>query len=185
MTGPKHVILIGDSIRHGYKDIVARELAGIAEVWSPEANCRDSVSVLVGLHGWVLTRPANVVHVNCGLHDLKTIVYDGRDNVVPVEYYRRNVWQILKTLRDHTQAKVIWATTTPVIQARAHAAHAGSRDFDRYEDDVVAYNQAAMQTSRELGVPVNDLYSVVTNGGKDRLLRPDGVHFTPEGCELL
>jgi lysophospholipase L1-like esterase len=181
----KHCMLIGDSIRIGYRETVRKELEGSVEILSPEGNCRDTVTVLTHLHSWVLRQPPELVHINCGLHDLKTIIYGGRENLVPVEPYRRNVFEILKTIREKTPAKVIWATTTPINEQKAHAAHAEVADFDRFEADVAAYNQAAQEVCRKLGVPVNDLYSLVMEAGRDRLLLDDGVHFTPKGYELL
>ena len=37
----------------------------------------------------------------------------------------------------------------------------------------------------DLGVAVNDLFSVVGECGAGNLLAKDGVHFTPEGSEIL
>ena len=42
----ERVILIGDSIRKGYQEIVRQELVGEVEVWGPEENGRDSQNVL-------------------------------------------------------------------------------------------------------------------------------------------
>ena len=181
----KQVVLIDDSIRGGYQKVVTKELADVAQVWSPENNCRHTVEVLVNLHPWILQRQPDLVHINCGLHDLKTIVYSERDTIVPLEYYRHNIHQILRTILAHTKAKVIWATTTPINERNAHEAHAAVRDFGRYESDVVAYNRAALEVAAKLGVTVNDLYAVVEKAGRDRLLTTDGVHFTEEGSTLL
>jgi|ERR1051326_255475 lysophospholipase L1-like esterase len=181
----KQVYLIGDSIRHGYKETVRKELEGVAEVAWPEANCGTTSAILVGLSGWVLNRKVDLVHANGGLHDIKTVWFGGRTNVVPLAHYRDNVETILRTIREQAGAKVIWATTTPVNYKKAHDIHAKHRDFDRYEEDVVAYNKAAVEVCNRLGVPVNDLYSVIMSYGKDKCLDADGVHFTPEASELL
>ena len=42
----KNVLLIGDSIRIGYDKAVKQSLAGIAEVYFPEENCRFASYVL-------------------------------------------------------------------------------------------------------------------------------------------
>jgi len=181
----KQVFLIGDSIRHGYKQTVCKELEGVAEVAWPEANCGTTSAILVGLSSWVLNRKVDLVHANGGLHDIKTLWFGGRANVVPLAHYRDNVETILRTLREQTHAKVIWATMTPVDHKKAHDAHAKAHDFDRYEEDVVAYNKAAIEVCSRLGVPVDDLHSVVMNADKDKCLIHDGVHFKPEAYELL
>jgi lysophospholipase L1-like esterase len=187
LAAMKQVTLIGDSIRLGYEARVRQALAGIAAVWGPPENGAHTTNLLVHLHLWVLNRQPrpDVVHINAGLHDLKTIWYGGQESIVPVEHYRRNVEILLRAIRERTTAKVIWATTTPVIFERAHAAHAPSNDFDRFDEYVVSYNIAATQVCKRLGVPVNDLYSAVATAGKEQLLGEDGVHFTPAGQQLL
>ena len=181
----KNIVLIGDSIRGGYQETVQQELAGAAEVWGPEKNGGNTVNVLVHLHLWVLRRQPDLVHINCGLHDLRTIFYGGRDNVVPVDHYRDNVERILRTIHEQTQARIIWATTTPINEQKAHAAHAAAHDFDRFEADVLAYNQAATEVATGMGVPINDLYATVMQAGRDECLTEDGVHFTPAASALL
>src|SRR5688572_935889 len=65
------VVLVGDSIRLGYAPFVAQRLAGRAIVVSPSANGGDSGNVLKNLAAWVVGEKPAVVHLNCGLHDLK------------------------------------------------------------------------------------------------------------------
>lgn len=181
----KKVVLIGDSIRMGYELAVREELAGLADVWGPEENGAHTVNVIMHLQEWVGKRQPDVVHVNAGLHDLKTDRWDGRDTVVPLAHYRDNVARIIRWVRTHTDASVVWATTTPVNHDLAHAAHAGARDFSRYSEDVVAFNAEAVEMARSLDVPVNDLYAVIVAAGQAALQTDDGVHFTPDGCAAL
>ena len=46
-------------------------------------------------------------------------------------------------------------------------------------------NETAKAVAEELGIPVHDLHRVIMDGGIERLLSGDGVHFTPEGYEAL
>lgn len=82
---------------------------------------------------------------------------------------------------QETDAIVIWALTTPVNQEW----HRKEKPFDRFEEDVRAYNGIAASIAQELDIVVNDLFSVVTMEGRDELLLPDGVHFKPQGYALL
>ena len=66
----KKLILIGDSIRMGYQAAVIRELIGLADVWAPEQNGGNSANILKHLDEWVLRQSPDIVHINCGLHDL-------------------------------------------------------------------------------------------------------------------
>ena len=174
------VILIGDSIRMGYEDCVRRELEGRAQVWSPEENGGTSANVLRHLEEWVLSRPADVVHVNCGLHDIVK-PFDSGEPETSLEEYSANVRAILSRAQAEADCALVWASTTPVNEDWHHR-HKG---FDRFEEDVRAYNRAASAVTDELGLPQNDLYSVISQAGRDRLLTGDGVHFTDEGCALL
>jgi len=176
----KQIILIGDSIRLGYQDVVRRELGAYANVWTPDENGRDSRNVLAHLDEWLIARQPDLAHINCGLHDLKR-EFGATTHQVPRDEYALNVRQILTRAQRETRARIIWATTTPVNQAWHHA----NKEFDRFEADIVAYNETANAIARELGVVINDLNAVIPPAGRDALLLPDGVHFQPAGYERL
>jgi lysophospholipase L1-like esterase len=174
------VVLIGDSIRMGYESAVRRELAGVAEVWTPEENGGTSANVLLHLDKWVVKRRPDIVHVNCGLHDLARSFGSGVPRV-DLAQYANNVKAIAGRILAETGAALIWATTTPVNERR----HRATKDFDRFEADVDAYNAAAIAVAGTLRVRVNDLYAEVMRSERDRLLLADGVHFSEEGYALL
>jgi lysophospholipase L1-like esterase len=174
------VVLIGDSIRMGYQDLVAQELAADAQVWRPDENGGTSANVLAHLDDWVIQRKPQIVHLNCGLHDLKTDRVT-MEKAVALAQYVENVGRILGRIQRETHAILIWASTTPVNEEW----HARAKTFDRYEADVSAYNRAAREVAERMAVPVNDLFEVIMRAGRDRLLSPDGVHFNEEGSALL
>lgn len=173
------ITLIGDSIRMGYEATVRAALDGVAEVWSPEANGGDSGNVLAHLDEWVAARGPELVHLNCGLHDIKKPFDTGRPQV-GLDAYRRNLEEIFARIAS-AGARLVWATTTPVDEDRHHR----TKGFDRFAADVAAYNHVARQVAADAGVPVNDLFAVAAAAGADRLLGDDGVHFTDEGSRLL
>lgn len=175
----KTLLLIGDSVRKDAEPLVRRMMAGVVDVRAPEENCRDSRVVLAHLDDWVFSRPPDLVHINCGLHDLKREFGQAR-NAVPLDEYRRNVRGILSRLVA-ANLKVIWATTTPVNEVWHHR----EKSFDRFEADVDAYNATARAVAGELGVRVNDLHGVAMTAGRDRLLLSDGIHFNQDGREVL
>lgn len=170
----KSVLLIGDSIRIGYQETVRRELEGMAEVRLPDLNGGNSINLLVHLHRWIVQHQPDLLHINCGLHDLCTIVCGERETIVPLDQYKVNIERILRTIRDHTPAKVIWATTTPVNEKRTLIPRPDGRNADRYESDVLAYNQAALEVINRMGVSVNDLYAMIMKAGRDECLSEDG-----------
>lgn len=174
------VILIGDSIRMGYQAFVEKELEGEARVWGPRENGGTSANVLARLDEWVLSRGADVLHLNCGLHDLRK-EFGADDPAVPLARYRANLEEIFTRVLGDGGTTLIWAATTPVNEEWHHA----NKGFERFEADVEAYNRAALAVAERFGVPVNDLFDVVVRAGRDGLLQPDGVHFAEEGCALL
>ncbi|MHC4985078.1 MAG: SGNH/GDSL hydrolase family protein [Planctomycetota bacterium] len=176
----KTVILIGDSIRMGYEATVRSELAELAEVWTSQDNGGTSENVLARLDEWAISRQADLVHLNCGLHDIKTEC-DQDARGVPLDAYRENVRRILSRLKTETDATIVWASCTPVNEAW----HNATKPFARFEADVNAYNAAAAKIAEELGIVVDDLFSVAMSAGRDELLIEDGVHFKPEGSALL
>jgi lysophospholipase L1-like esterase len=175
-----HVILIGDSIRMGYQAIVARELGAQATLWAPDENGGNSRNVLEHLEAWVLARQPDIVHLNCGLHDIKRDFETGA-LAIPLLSYTSNLRDIFTRLQAETDAIVIWATTTPVNEAWHHA----NKPFDRFMRDVVAYNAAALTLAQSFSLPVDNLYAAMTAAGPDTHLVSDGVHFNDAGYALL
>ena len=124
------VVLIGDSIRIGYAPLVAKQLDGKATVISEKANGEDSGNVLRHLDEWVIKEKPDVVHINAGLHDLKL---KDRTYQVALGEYQKNLKTILERIRKETKAKIIFATTTPIVDNLHAQRKAG---FDRFEADV-------------------------------------------------
>ena len=174
-------MLVGDSIRLGYAPRVAERLSGKAVVISPPENGGDSANVLAHLDEWVLRQKPDVVHLNCGLHDLKRSKTDGHHQV-ELDRYAENLRRIVARIREGTDAALVFADTTPILDER-HARRGA--DFDRTEADVRRYNAAAAAVMGELGVPVHDLHWVVEQGGPETMLGPDGTHYTAAGSDRL
>jgi lysophospholipase L1-like esterase/dienelactone hydrolase len=179
-AGLPKVVLIGDSIRLGYAPKVAERLAGKAVVKSPEANGEDSRNLLAHLDEWVIREQPDVVHFNCGLHDIKTSK-DGQCQVAIADY-EANLREIVARIRARTSAAILFGNTTPILDDRHAARGAG---FDRFEADVKRYNDRARAVMKEAGVPVLDLHWAVEQGGASVLLGSDGTHYTPGGNDRL
>src|SRR4051812_24471561 len=179
--GLPKVVLVGDSIRLGYAPRVVARLEGKAVVVSPPENGGDSANVLAHLDEWVLREKPDVVHLNCGLHDLKRAKKDGRHQVEP-DRYAENLRRVVARIREGCDAALVFADTTPILDDRHSRRKA---DFDRTEADVRRYNAAATAVMGELGVPVHDLHWVVEQGGPEAMLGPDGTHYTDAGSDRL
>jgi len=178
-----NVVLIGDSIRMGYQKYVQTELSGFAEIWGSEENGGSSQQVLEYLDS-VIERSPDVVHINAGLHDLRR-PFGSTANQVTLENYYRNIREITERIRAGTQARLIWATSTPLNEALHNEVHEELGDFRRFAVDVNTYNEGLFDQARILDLEINDLNAVVMKAGPDKILSQDGVHFTDDGYAVL
>lgn len=167
------VLLIGDSISIGYTVAVREALRGKANVLRIPVNAATTANTLAHIDEWLGAAKWDVIHVNCGLHDLK--IMDGGLRQVPLTDYEANVEKLLARLRQ-TGAKVIWATTTPVP--------AGKVSPPRKPADVALYNTAALRVAQRYGVAVNDLYSGVLPKLAE-YQQPVNVHYNERGYAFL
>ena len=183
----KTVFLIGDSIRFGappsspgYGIYVKEKLAGKAEVMYPDENCRFAQYTLRYLHEWakdIDRENVAVVHWNNGLWDALRLF--GDEPFTPVEFYV----DTLKKVHNRIQyvfpnAKIIFATSTNVIEEMSNP------DFTRKNDEIQAYNKAAIDVLEPLGVEINDLYAV-SEKLHSKQYHSDWVHFNNEGSDIL
>lgn len=167
------ILLIGDSISIGYTAPVRNLLKGKANVHRIPANGGPTPNGLAHLKKWLDDGKWDVIHFNWGLHDLK-IMSDG-ERQVPPEAYEKNLRELARRLQA-TGAKLIWASTTPVPQGKLNPPRANA--------DVPAYNGIAKKIMEKNQIPVDDLYSL-TLPQLSKIQRPENVHFTSEGSEVL
>jgi lysophospholipase L1-like esterase len=179
-TAMKKLVLIGDSIRMGYQATVFDILQGKAEIWAPQENGGTTRNVLDHLEEWVIQQKPDILHMNCGLHDLKR-EFGSKDYLVPLDEYEQNLRTIFSRSKELGNIKLIFALTTPVHEKWHHE----NKAFDRFEEDVDAFNRAASSAAEDHGAAVNDLFSVVSEAGKETILLQDGVHFSEQGYLLL
>jgi lysophospholipase L1-like esterase len=178
-TTPK-ILLVGDSIRDGYTPFVKKLCEQKALVISGDKFGQRSDEVLDHLN-LILAEKPDIVHFNCGLRDLAVLKSTGRA-AVPVDKYGQNLEKIVKELHAKSSARLIFATTTPVIDSR-HAKRI--IEFDRYDGDVKRYNAVALKVMKATHVEIDDLNASVRRHGVDDLLGNDGVHYLPNGYQEL
>ena len=181
----KRVLLLGDSIRLGYEPFVRELLTDKAHVLAPIENCQHTVHHLMNFWNWVAPVQPDIIHLNAGLWDTRRVTPGGPDNIIPVEIYARNVRRLVELIREHTRARLLWATTTPVNMADYVRGNAQRGNAGRHGPDIATYNSAALDIMRELHVPVNDLHDYVVRTGPATLLADDGIHYTPIGYAKL
>lgn len=176
----KNVLLIGDSIRMGYDKAVKKTLENEANVYFPEENCRFASYVLRYLHEYKSMLGdvrVDVLHWNAGLWDCLRLFEE--EPHTPIEVYAYYIERICVRIKKlFPGAKVIFATST-AVQSELMAS-----DFKRYNEEIEAYNVAAVKVITKHGFQVNDLY-------KASIMLPpeahsDPVHYyTPIGTKAL
>ncbi|MDQ8208363.1 SGNH/GDSL hydrolase family protein [Coraliomargarita sp. SDUM461003] len=185
-SSPSKIFWIGDSIFVHYRPYLVQYLQGVAEVDNRNGyrqaledldhprgtNCGDSSMVLSFLK-MVLASPdflADLIVINCGLHDIKTTPNASLKQVDRTEYI-----QNLRGIVDLVGAyghRLVWVSTTPVDDTRHQKF---CPEVHRHQSDVLAYNAAAYQIMRHTHIPVIDLHGFTASLGDD--LYMDHVHY--------
>lgn len=136
------------------------------------ANGGDSRRVLTYLRLRHESNPiaADILLLNCGLHDLRTDPAT-HEHRVPIQEYADNLRAIL-ALAAADALHVVWMRITPIIE-RFHNVRC--QKFHRFTDDVDAYNRTADDIMRSAGVPVIDLHDFTRQYAETGIT--DHVHF--------
>lgn len=183
-TAKPKVLILGDSISLGYTPVVKAKLADVADVSRPRENCQHSAYGLKMIDKWLGQEKWDVIHFNWGIWDTHMLDEAGalvRDEATakgPLhlrhtpEQYRENLTTLVKRLKG-TGAKLIWASTTPIMRYKGK----------RY-DDLTALNKIAAEIMKEHEVAIDDLYEF-TLPNIAKLQSGDKVHFTAPGNEEL
>ena len=172
----KKILLIGDSIRQGYDTYIKMIFDGTAEVYYPDENCRFSTYIIRNLHAWKKELgcgdDVDLIHWNAGLWDDLRMI-DG-EPLLSLEEYARNVERIYGLIKLlFPEAKIIFATSTPVQEELFTTCK-------RYNADTERYNAEAVRISLAHGAAINDLYSAMLPD-VDKYVSDDRVHLSAEG----
>ena len=180
------IYIVGDSISIQYGPYLKAYLDG-AMVYSRKggeeeatlnldnpqgANGGDSSMVLSFLRSKVESGgiDADLLLINCGLHDIRTDPDTGKRQVL-IDEYAENLRAIVHTTA-RMKPRLVWIRTTPCDEAVHN--HAGM-NVHRFSADCEDYNRVADKIMKEAGVPSLDLHSFTQNIGSD--LYCDHVHF--------
>ena len=161
------VLLIGDSITRGYFGEVEKHLAGKAycarlttSKCVSDPSFTDEVQLLLKHYRFA------AIHFNNGLHGWG----------YSEEQYRNGLAETVDAIREQSgDAKLIWATTTPVRD------RSDLKQFAERTERVEARNEIAAEIMAERKIPTNDLFGLV----KDHpdWYSSDGTHFNGKGKE--
>jgi lysophospholipase L1-like esterase len=178
--------VVGDSISIQYGPYLEKYLAGVIAYSRKEgeeeallnldqpqgANGGDSGMVLSFLEAKARSGgvDADLLLLNCGLHDIKTDPGTGTRQV-SMNDYKANLKAIINVVAG-MNCRLIWIRTTPCDEA---VHNREGKTFHRFSADCEAYNKAADEIMASAGIPAIDLYTFTRNLGDD--LYCDHVHF--------
>ena len=176
----KKVLLLGDSIRMGYQYNVKELLANECEVIFPENNGQFAAYTLWQVNQEFKWNPdIELVHFNNGYWDMN-IEAPMTEAIHPIGEYKSFLRRIVELCRQ-CGAKVIFATTVPILEAGAACDNTGVQGTINYSNEwVKEYNAAAVEVMNELDVPINDLYALCMEDGRCYKCE-DLLHLTDEG----
>lgn len=120
---------------------------------------------------------ADLLLVNCGLHDMKTNLQTGKQQV-SLEDYRHNL-DTIHQLSEKMKVRLVWVNCTPVNDSIHNSKGV---TFYRYNRDVVRYNEVADSLFAAKRVPVIDMYSFSSQFPLDAFM--DHVHYSIEYRKL-
>jgi lysophospholipase L1-like esterase len=162
------VLLIGDSITRGYFDGVEKQLAGKAYCSRlTTSKCVADPSFLDEVQLLLKQYRFKVIHFNNGLHGFG----------YTEDQYRAGLSGLLEVLeKQSSNAKLIWATTTPV------RVQGNLGQIAETTERVKARNRIAVEVLRDRGIVTNDLYGLVEQ--HQDYFSGDGVHFNENGREV-
>jgi lysophospholipase L1-like esterase len=163
-TALPRVLLIGDSITRGYSKEVEQKLDGRAYVGRLATSKSLGDDALLQEIALVLRQyKFDVIHFNNGMHGW----------TYTEEEYGRAFPQLLALFKQLApQARLIWATTTPVREGK-------ELKLAPRTERVKARNRLAQELVAKAGLPVDDLFALCVE--HPEFSRSDGVHASELG----
>ncbi len=166
-TNLPRVLLIGDSITRDYYPGVEKRLEGKAYVARLATSRFASDPVLLQEIALVLDNTKfDIIHFNNGMHGWQH----------SEEEYRSAFPKLIETIRVHApNAKLIWATTTPLKVSKPNGTKESS------DDRIAARNTIALECIKGQGIAVDDLNTLVRGHSE---YHSDNVHFNADGIQI-
>ena len=164
----RRILLLGDSITNGYWNIV-RDLAPpdvyvdiyVTSKYVCHPGYRRELEYYLS-NGFKY----DAVHFNNGLHG----------GQVDIAEYKEHYENVVKYILTGTGAEVILALSTPTWK------NVPTMEYRESNKIILERNEAVRRIAEKYELAVNDLYTTADGLSK---LCTDGVHFSPEGYQIL
>jgi hypothetical protein len=170
VAGLPNVLLEGDSITRGYYPAVEKDLSGVANVYLFATSACSGDPRLPGqLHDYfkMIGVKFAVVHFDNGMHGWG----------YTEAQYAAGLPKMIAALRAAAPgAKLIWATTTPLLRDGAVPGGAGAPQATNAR--IEARNRLAAGVMRRNGIETDDVHALML---KHQDLHSGDVHYTQAG----
>ncbi|MBJ6368781.1 SGNH/GDSL hydrolase family protein [Snuella sedimenti] len=179
------ILIIGDSISIGYTPFVKKNLAATAIVEHNPGNAQHTGTGLKQIEAWIGDTNWDIIQFNWGLWDLcyrhpDSKEYGNRDKIngkvtYTVEEYAANLDTLVRKIKEKSNAKLVFVTTSYVPKEEA----------GRFEADAKRYNKAAIAVMKKHNVSVNHIYKASKTIHKKYGKGSHDVHYTKDGYKKL
>lgn len=161
------VLILGDSVYAQPAREAATTLKGRVELvyaTMQPGEVRNTTTALANLERLLGETKWDLIHFNFGLGDLvyrapgmKSFRVFPKDaggvRATDSQQYEKNLRELVQRLQA-TEAKLIWASTTPIRHSTTNIFELGSE---------IEANRIAARVMADQGVPINDMYAYVKN----------------------
>jgi len=177
------VLIIGDSISIGYTPHVIDNLKGVAEVKRHKGNAGPTIRGVARIEEWLGKEEWDLIHFNWGLWDMYGWEYHKEDR--SPEAYGKRLESLVGRLKK-TEAKLIWATTTPACPAKEKTMERRFNQNIRISPELEhKYLDVGRGVMRKNGVEVNDLHAFMKPQLTKYAIAANDVHFIQLGNRKL
>ncbi len=179
------ILIIGDSISIGYTPFVKKHFSENAIVGHNPGNAQHTGTGLEKVKEWIGEEDWDIIQFNWGLWDLcyrdpNSKVQGSRDKVngkitFTLEEYENNLERIIQSIRQVSNAKLIFVTTSYIPEHEA----------GRFQNDAQKYNKVSKRVMSKYNIIVNDIYKKSKAIHKGYGKGTDDVHYTEQGYKKL
>lgn len=176
------ILLVGDNINLGYRNIVKNNLSDWAKVFFPKEQGKIAADVYRALNEYLgVDEEVALVYWNTGLCDAARVFGDELQTPIAVytDYLERTAVRLRKL---YPNAKIVFASATPVLESLCG---------DISNHDIDMYNKSAYEALQDKVDMCDNLYEFMCEAGDD--FYDDAAHFNAKGnyklaahiCDLI
>lgn len=162
------VLVLGDRVQRNVLMAAARDLEGKASIEFPAREANDTGTALARIDDLLGETAWDLIYFNFGLGDLfyrdprtEEIRALGKNaggvRVTSPDQYEKNLTALVKRLQEN-KAKLLWASTTPMVNVNAFPGYMGNL-YDAHSE--LPYNEIAGEIMKDHDIPIIDMHAFI------------------------